>query len=681
MKRFFFVCLALFCLGGGLNAQTDTLSNITLAPITIISLRSHQTEAGSERLKVRAEDRLAHDPGAFLGQVPMISGIRKSGSYGFDPVLRGFKYDQLNIVMDGVLSATAACPNRMDPPVSQIPLNQIKKVEIYTGPHSLRYGVSSGGTIHFVSEIPHFSESVETSGRLASGFESNGNLLRTEAAVGVHGNRLSAKVFGTWSQGDDYKAGNGEEVAAGFRRGSFSAQIGLKPAQNQQFLVSATRNIGRDVDFPALPMDLRDDDTWLFNLRHEAKLAGKFISEWQTSASFSYVDHLMDNLSRELNPRMLNAETHAETYTYGGRTELKITPNNTGTLFLGLDFRGEEALGIRTRSFLMGPMAGNTLEDNAWQHGRIHRAGVFSEYHFVTGILDWTFSARLDYNRAEALNPTEIFERATSEIAGEEINPSLSIGFMQPLTTNISWGMWLGRSQRSGSLTERFINYFPVGLDPYELVGNPNLKPEANQQVDVRFQVDKQHSSVQISGFTSYLTNFITSEIRDDLSPRMPMSPGVRQFVNRDAALLFGGEIRWEQLWHERFGHELMLAYTFGQDVELGEPLPEIAPLDLRLNLRSNFLDEKLSPEIGLRYVAQQARISEVFGETITPSFITLDIVVRATPFPNWTLSAGVRNLLDEAYYEHLNRAVRAEGQPPLWATGRNTFLRLSWRW
>lgn len=66
-------------------------------------------------MEVRNSDKLSHDAGDFLSQSAFIGGIRKSGSYGFDPVLRGFKYDQINIVMDNGLSATAACPNRMDP--------------------------------------------------------------------------------------------------------------------------------------------------------------------------------------------------------------------------------------------------------------------------------------------------------------------------------------------------------------------------------------------------------------------------------------------------------------------------------------------------------------------------------------------------------------------------------------
>jgi len=41
------------------------------------------------------------------------------------------------------------------------------------------------------------------------------------------------------------------------------------------------------------------------------------------------------------------------------------------------------------------------------------------------------------------------------------------------------------------------------------------------------------------------------------------------------------------------------------------------------------------------------------------------------------TLSAGVNNLLDEAYYEHLNRSVRGANAPIL-ARGRNFYASLN---
>uniref|UniRef100_UPI0035653905 TonB-dependent receptor plug domain-containing protein n=1 Tax=Labilibaculum sp. TaxID=2060723 RepID=UPI0035653905 len=160
-------------------------SYISLLPTTVIARAKEKTE--NDIMEVQSSDKLSHDAGDFLSQTALIGGIRKSGSYGFDPVLRGFKYDQLNLVMDNGISASAACPNRMDPPASQIPMSMVDQVEIVKGPHSLRYGSAFGGSIHFKSAQSSFSESAKAFGRASGSYESNGNIYRSEAMAGTKG--------------------------------------------------------------------------------------------------------------------------------------------------------------------------------------------------------------------------------------------------------------------------------------------------------------------------------------------------------------------------------------------------------------------------------------------------------------------------------------------------------------
>jgi len=44
-----------------------------------------------------------------------------------EPILRGFKYDQLNVQFDGGVHSANACPNRMDPAIAQISPEEIEK--------------------------------------------------------------------------------------------------------------------------------------------------------------------------------------------------------------------------------------------------------------------------------------------------------------------------------------------------------------------------------------------------------------------------------------------------------------------------------------------------------------------------------------------------------------------------
>jgi iron complex outermembrane receptor protein len=649
---------------------------VNLYPVTIIALKRQSPHPEGE-VKIDYQERLEHDAGDILSQAPAFNSIRKGGNYGFDPVFRGFKYDQLNVVISGAQSATAACPNRMDPPTSQMAPNMMDRIEILKGPHALRYGTGLGATINFIPAKLRFSSEPDVYGRISGGFESNGNLLRGESQLGLSGEKYDVSLFASWSQGDDYTAGNGETVQADFNRGSFGTNVGIRLASNQQLRLSAIYNRARDADFPALPMDLREDDTWMFNARHDIQFEGKKLQSWNTTVFGSFVDHLMDNLLKPLDPRMLNAETLATTYNYGGRTE-GIWNLGKGKVYAGLDLRVEGAEGTRVRDFLMGPMAGNTVEDNAWQDGRISKTGLFAEYQINGQSFDYIISGRIEYNTADVNEAAEEFTQVNPETQITQVNPSLSLGILKDLSNKVQMGLWLARAQRSGSLTERFINYFPVGQDPFEMLGNPQLAPEVNYQADLTFKWSlKEKSAINVDLFAGFLQDYISSVIDATLTPRLPSSPGVRQFENIDEAFKTGFEVSWDQLLFSGLSHRMGIAYTYGQDLQRDEPLPEIAPLDFRYSLYGSFLKNRLRPEVTFRYVADQSRASAEFGETETPSFSLLDVKIGYQITKGLSVNAGVNNLLDENYFEHLNRSVRGKNDP-IFAPGRNIFANLN---
>jgi len=74
-----------------------------------------------------------------------------------------------------------------------------------------------------------------------------------ETQLGVSGESYDLSLFGSWSQGDDYKTGKDETVQADFLRGSFGANLGLKLSSKQQLRVSALYNRARNADFLHYP--------------------------------------------------------------------------------------------------------------------------------------------------------------------------------------------------------------------------------------------------------------------------------------------------------------------------------------------------------------------------------------------------------------------------------------------
>ncbi|NNL07653.1 MAG: TonB-dependent receptor, partial [Croceitalea sp.] len=303
----------------------------------------------------------------------------------------------------------------------------------------------------------------------------------------------------------------------------------------------------------------------MFNLRHDIRFDKSHLNSWNSTLFGSYVNHLMDNLLKPLDPRMLNASTSATTYNYGGRTEGFWTFGNN-SLFSGLDFRREGAEGIRTREYLMGPNAGNTFYDNAWQDGHIAKGSLFAEFHLKKGQTQYVLSTRLELNQANINEATSEFKEINQDNQVTQINPNLSAGATHKINEKLNFGLWLGRAQRSASLTERYINFFPVGQDPYELVGNPQLKPEVNNQFDIILDWKNKFTKLEVDVFAGYLQNFISSFIEPNTDPRLPNSPGVRQFTNIDNAIKTGFEINWTQQLILGLQQQIGLAYTYAQD-------------------------------------------------------------------------------------------------------------------
>ncbi len=656
-----------------------------LQPAIVMQLRPVAGDV--QRQEIGYAHQSMPDAGAFLNQLPGISAVKRSAAYGFDPVLRGFQNERLLILIDGIQSAHEACPNRMDPPASQVALNSMSNVEIQKGPYSLRYGMAFGGVINFSSVKARFTPEHKVLGRLSTGYESNVNALRTEAMTGITGRSYDFRLFGAYAKGRDYTDGEGLTIPADFNRLNLGGRLALKAGKKQSIIFSANHNRSDDVDFAGAPMDLRKDHTWLLKAGHQFEVQRGNLQKWDNTVFATLVDHRMDNLLKPLDPRMMNAWVEAKTLTYGARTETQWNFRST-YLYFGADFKAEEAIGHRNREFLMGPMAGMLVEDAVWQHGRITKSGIFAEWHLpslkrgrLKGKTLYILSVRLDYNHATALEASETFVNLYKDNTSTNINPGFSAGFNHQLSERTSFALWAGRTQRSPSISERYIHFLPIGSDPYEMLGNPGLKPEKNNQLDLLFSWNNAKIALRFNAFGAFMQDYISSQIRTDLSPLMPNSPGVRQYINIDRALMAGFELGFRQIKPVAgLRQALNLNYTYGQDPISEEALPEIPPLEVRYRLSGNYLRKRLQAEFQLRYAFAQRHIAASFGETPTPAFYVIDLSVSWESKALGSLRAGVNNLLARAYYEHLSRSVRNAGGRPIYNPGRSFFVMYSIR-
>lgn len=159
------------------------------------------------------------------------------------------------------------------------------------------------------------------------------------------------------------------------------------------------------------------------------------------------------------------------------------------------------------------------------------------------------------------------------------------------------------------------------------------------------------------SGFAAYIDDYIYStqiafqDIDGDGAADI-----VRGYENINA-FMYGAEAGFvlDPVDHLRIPISAM--YVVGRNRSDDRYLPEIPPLDLRTSVIV-YGDEELPwwAEFGARYVARQDKIDDTFPENETASFQVFHLRVGATIASVLKLEAGVENLFDEDYNEHLTR-------------------------
>ncbi|MCK5816045.1 MAG: TonB-dependent receptor [Flavobacteriaceae bacterium] len=587
-------------------------------------------------------------------------GIAKKGAYASEPVFRSFKYEQLNIQYDGGMKILNACPNRMDPITTHIIPEEVEKIEIVKGPFTVRFGQNFGGIINLVLKTPS-KDKLGFKGSVEGGYETNGNNFVTGTSLVYVGKKFDVNINGSYRDFGDYKDGDGVTVPSSFKTSDYSVKAGYNPTDQQRLQLSWRQSFGRDIDHVGLPMDSPYDDSFLVGLDYKLNEISNKIESFSTKVFHSYVDHLMTNDGRP-NFMMVEAASPVEVWLYGGKSELVFRPSDNSKIYTGIDANLIRREGDRTRIIKM--MNGmplpqpKTVVDKIWQDANLNDIGLFVEGKFkIANFITLTTGVRSDFIATSLDDPAKDFENLYGGIIEDknEINVSANAsakyqknGFQAQLA--------FGRGVRTASMVERYINHFNVGVDSYEYVGNPNLKPEINNQIELSFSKNMKIVDVSASVFYSFMRDYITAFVNTDIPRKfMPTTPPIytKQFINIDKAEQVGFEFSFDVKATERIKFTSNFSYTKAENLDFDEPLAQIPPFTAILGVEFN--KDKYWVALSSRLVAEQNRISTSFMEEETPGFGTLDLRVGFEPLKNFSIGAAVLNIFDTTYYEHLN--------------------------
>ncbi len=407
-------------------------------------------------------------------------------------------------------------------------------------------------------------------------------------------------------------------------------------------------------------MDSPYDDSYLVGVDYKINELSEKINSFTFKVFYSYVDHLMTNEGRP-SFMMVDARTPVASWTYGGKAELVFNLSDNSRLYTGIDANIIDRKGNRTR--IVKKMNGMTLPnpmtfyDKVWQDANLDDIGLFAEGKFkIEDFTTLTTGIRADFIATSLDDPAADFADLYGGVIKDKTETNVSANISLKYQKNGFQAQFaLGRGVRTASMVERYINHFNVGVDPYEYVGNPNLKPEVNNQIELSFMKKIKIIEIGATFFHSYLEDYITAVVTDIPRVYMPTTPPTvtKQFVNVDKATQTGFEFTLNVKASEKLLFTSDISYTRAQNKDFDEPLPQIPPF--KANLGIKYENENYWILLSSRLVASQDRISTTFMEEKTPGFGTLDLRFGFEPYDGLSIGAAVLNIFDKAYYEHLN--------------------------
>ena len=690
MKKFVFSVLILCGLGAAVQAQNTLADTIRLNPVEVKEYLVKKTPyIRAELPSATLQNMATGDVGDALRSVPNVAGVRKGGA-NLDPVVRGFKYSQINTTLNYGLSIEGGCPNRMDPTTSRVDIDDIDRIEVFKGPYAVRFGPVFGSVVNLVTIQPQPYEKFQAHVKAVTGYTGNWDGFKEHLRV-TFGNRYAYFLLsGNYIKFGNYTDGGGSIVNAAYNKYSYTVKAGFSPFKKHQFILGYTGAFGRNIRFPALQMDERSDNTGIYSLDYKATALSDVVNSVVARVYYADVNHVMDNKQRSTSDTMA-AISDVDASTLGGRAEINLSVGKKMVLITGLSYLDVNKDGQRIKTMIMQPPMNGAIPvktEQLWNKARISNYGFFAEYKAAISTWDLFAALRLDYNTATS-GPVQYFGTGTppplildiQNTGSALFNVSGSLGLGKYIGNHFKIDFAVGRGVRSPNMVERFIILLPVGYDNYEYYGNPDLKAEANNEADLTFRFNHPKAGgFELNGFFSYVQDYIAGKVvpYSVLKPTSNKILGVKQFQNFDAAWFTGFEFAYSLPAEWKLAARVTAAYTYGvypkitrvlldpsripsqqiigEEEITNDAVQEIPPFEAQVSVSYRFLKNRLIPSVSYRLVLAQKHVSRAYYETETPGFNLFGISLTYHMNKMFSVSGGVNNLFDANYYEHLNR-------------------------
>ena len=663
------------------------------------------------------EKRVAQDLAQSLRSHAGVTAVRR-GSINLDPSVRGLYAEQIGVFVDGTRTF-AAGPARMDSGLSHISPHALQSLRVVRGPYALTWGAGTLSAIQAETFKPAFGAGdFRLGGRAGYNYGSNGGANDAYASLYGSSDRLRFAFQHNARMGSDYADGNGDTVQGDYESFDTRWGLGARLGRETLLEYSGGFQQQNDIDYPGRLLDATFFETESHAVEFSHVPAEGVLTEIAGRAYVNRKAHLMNNENKptalrddnRTPPFPIRVDLPTSADTVGGRFHAAIeagpvqyklgfdtyrlrqnatqtitdretgdvhhdhhpvwpdaTSTNAGAYAQVLVDRGRSTLGATLRVDREQARVGQVtafFADNAVPDYELHE--VHGHFHCVTAVC-MTPADTHDAHDHGAHDTGHDAGRegpgGTMLVSGDRFartHTNVSAAANASLRLTDAWLVTLGagRAVRNPSVLERFADRFPAVKfqTAAEFVGNPHLVPEKSLELNAGTTFRAGEAAVVLDVFLRNVDDYITVAADPNLAKRLPLSPDqLFRYVQADAARFAGFDLTATSAAGPWIDLRAGWSYVRAEDLLFEEPLFGVPPfeqqyaLDIHNPARTRWL------EVLVTSTAAQERVATGRFEVPTGGWTTVDLMAGVRLNDELTLRAGVQNLTDEYYVNHLN--------------------------
>lgn len=668
------ICVA--CYSPVVFAETPTPVQ-SLAPIVMTAHQGNDANG----LIVRADPKQpiqpipATDGADYLQSIVGFSAVNSGAGTNGDVTFRGMFGSRIKILTDGTENL-GACPSRMDSPTSYISPESYDQISVIKGPQTVQYAnTGSAATVIFERRPEQFDEDQHYRGQLSVLAGSFGRLDHNiEVAAGDEQKYI--RLNSNRSVSNSYKDGDGNTVPSDWERWNADVALGWTPDADTWVELTGGKADGEAV-YAGRMMDGSKFARESLGLRVEKQNVTDVIKKIEAQVNYNFNDHVMDNYSlrqvgmaeHHMTHEMVEAKSAMNVTRRTLNARMAVTHEWDKLQFItGVDSQNNKH-GKGMYSATMPGMNSPVTTDMEFQS-----IGGFGELSYqlndqnklVTGI-------RVDQVEVDAVQTAQqrqetlpsAFIRLENQHPHHDAKTYIGLGYVERMPD--------------------YWELFRTDLNGVEGSTFKYLEPEKTLQLDIGYQHEHGAFSSWASAYAGLINDFILMTY--DPTEQVPMMKNAADSRNIDATIA-GAEVGIGYQFTDAIQADVSAMYAWGENTTNNTPLPQIAPLEGRVNLR--YIQDRYTLGAYWRIVDGQNRISQNQGNIVgydlkeSAGFGTLSLNGTYHLSDGVDLSVGIDNVLDKTYTEHLNKMGNAgiglAANEQFNNVGRNYWARMSFK-